>query len=264
MNDDAASAPEDGEGPDEAGIGRAENTRMCIVSRRTFDPDALIRFVAAPDGTVVVDLKRRLPGRGAHVEMRRAAVDLAVKRRLFGRALKAEVTTPEALGAQVEVLLRNGVLGFLGMARKAGQLVTGATKVETAIRSGRAIAVLHAGDAAADGLRKLDGARLAAAAGGCEEIPAFRPFSSAELGLAFGGGNVIHAAVLAGEAGAALLKRLRALSGYRGEDGPEAMSATADGPNEGGVASKNEGKLPSAEASGTVGRGIDPAQGTEA
>ena len=42
-------------------------------------------------------------------------------------------------------------------------------------------------------------------------------------GLAFGGGNVIHAAVLAGEAGAALVKRLEALSNYRGER-PTAMA----------------------------------------
>ena len=38
----------------------AENGRMCIVTRESGSPDELIRFVAAPDGTVVADLKRHL------------------------------------------------------------------------------------------------------------------------------------------------------------------------------------------------------------
>lgn len=191
------------------------NERMCLVSRRSFPADALIRFVAAPDGSVAPDLKRRLPGRGAHVEARREAVELAVKRKLFGRALKAEVTASPALGAEVEALLCRSALGAMGLARKAGQLVTGAAKVDAAIRSGRALGILHACDAAPDGVRKMDAARRAA--GGTEMIPAFRPFTSDEIDLALGGGNVIHAAVLAGDAGAALMKRLEALSNYRGE-----------------------------------------------
>lgn len=40
------------------------NGRMCIVTRESGSPEELIRFVAAPDGTVVADLKRELPGRG--------------------------------------------------------------------------------------------------------------------------------------------------------------------------------------------------------
>mgnify|MGYP001952388375 FL=1 len=54
------------------------NDRMCILSRATMHPDALVRLVAAPDGTVVPDLRRRLPGRGAHVEARRKGVELSL------------------------------------------------------------------------------------------------------------------------------------------------------------------------------------------
>jgi len=49
----------------------------------------------------------------------------------------------------------------MNMARKAGQFISGATKVDAAVRSGNAIAVFHATDAAADGVRKLDQARKA-------------------------------------------------------------------------------------------------------
>ena len=74
------------------------NGRMCIVTRESGSPEELIRFVAGPDGTVVPDLKRQLPGRGCWVKLDRALVDKAVAKKLFARALKAEVTAPSELG----------------------------------------------------------------------------------------------------------------------------------------------------------------------
>lgn len=214
IRDDTVPLPGDDDGLE----GAAMNPRTCIVSRKTFEPEALIRVVAAPDGSLVADLKRRLPGRGAHVEMRRAVVEQAVKRKLFGRALNTDVSGADALADQIDEMLKRQILTFFGMARKAGQLVVGATKVDAAARSGAALAVLHAFDGADDGVRKIAGARRAAVAMGlADEVPAYRLFTVDEMGLAFGGGNVIHAAVLAGEAGAALVKRLEALSNYRGE-----------------------------------------------
>ena len=70
------------------------NGRMCIVTRESGSPDELIRFVAAPDGTVVADLKRQLPGRGCWVKIDRALVDKAVAKKLFARALKTDVKGP--------------------------------------------------------------------------------------------------------------------------------------------------------------------------
>ena len=43
--------------------GEAVNGRMCIVTRQSGTPETLIRFVAAPDGRVVPDLKKQLPKR---------------------------------------------------------------------------------------------------------------------------------------------------------------------------------------------------------
>ncbi|WAJ29043.1 RNA-binding protein [Antarcticirhabdus aurantiaca] len=194
------------------------NERQCIVSRARLAPEAMIRFVRAPDGRVVPDLRRRLPGRGANVENRRAAVETAVKRRLFGRALKAEVRADETLADEVDRLLAQSALGSMGLARKAGQVVSGAAKVEAAVRSGKALVLVQASDGAPDGLRKMDGARRAAANGDADAaIPRFRLFESAEMSLAIGGVNVIHAAILAGSAGLACLKRLEALAIYRGD-----------------------------------------------
>ena len=53
---------------DQAGGGRTGPLRLCAVSRVHKPPEELIRFVLGPDGTIVPDLARRLPGRGVWVE----------------------------------------------------------------------------------------------------------------------------------------------------------------------------------------------------
>ncbi len=193
------------------------NGRMCIASRECGSPDELIRFVAAPDGTVVPDLKRELPGRGCWVKMDRSLVDKAVAKKLFARALKADVKAADDLGERVERLLLHQLLQMMNMARKAGQLVTGSAKVDAAIRSGAALAVFHSTDAAADGVRKIDQARKAWHLGmeTEEEIPSFRLFSEGEMEGVMGQNAFIHAAVLAGQAGEGVVKRAKMLEQYR-------------------------------------------------
>ena len=190
--------------------------RTCIVTRRTVEPEDLIRFVAGPDMSVVPDLKRNLPGRGCWVTAERARVDEAARKNIFRKALKAPVEADQALGAQVDGLLAKSALGALGLARKAGIVALGAAKVDAAIRSGRALFALHATDASEDGIRKLNQARRAVLLAGGPDIPAFRLFSEAEMSLAFGGANVIHAAVLGAETSAAAQRRVVALERYRG------------------------------------------------
>lgn len=197
------------------------NGRTCIVTRKSIDADGLIRFVLAPDGTVVPDLKRRLPGRGCWVTADRAHVDRAAAKDLFARALKAPAKVPPDLGATVDRLMSEAALGALGLARKAGSLVLGAAKVEAAAGAGKALFVLHAAEASEDGVRKIAGAIRAAAAAGNSGVAAYKLFSQAELSLALGGTNVIHAAVLADGAGRAALNRVTTLARFR-SGGPAA------------------------------------------
>lgn len=192
------------------------NDRTCIVTKKAGSAGELIRFVAAPDGTVTPDLKRSLPGRGCWVTATRAMVEEAARKNLFARSLKESVVVPEGLAALVDRLLAKNLAGAIGLARKAGQLVTGAAKVEGAIRGGEAALVLHALDGAEDGIRKMDQARKAVAMAGGPVIPALKLLPSAEMDLALGGGNVIHAAALRGPAGESLAKKAQALAHYRG------------------------------------------------
>lgn len=56
------------------------NDRTCIVTREAGSPETLIRFVAGPNGQVVPDLKRQLPGRGCWIKAERSLVERAVQK----------------------------------------------------------------------------------------------------------------------------------------------------------------------------------------
>ncbi|MCB1457473.1 MAG: RNA-binding protein [Nitratireductor sp.] len=193
----------------------AMNPRSCIVTREPLEPEKLIRFVASPDGVIVPDIRHNLPGRGCWVTAARSKVEQAVQKRLFNRALKGEFEIPLTLASDTDMLLERAALGALGMARKAGLVVTGFSKVDHAIRNGSAELVFHAVDAAEDGIRKLRQAATATRELGGPEIAATRIFTSSQMDLALGGHNVIHAAALDGGATGKLVELTRFLVRYR-------------------------------------------------
>jgi predicted RNA-binding protein YlxR (DUF448 family) len=184
--------------------------RTCIVSRKTFAPEALIRFVMSPGGEVVPDIKGKLPGRGAWVEARRSAVEQARQKRLFQRALKQELTVPEDIAGRVETLLRDDALAALALARKSGAAVAGFEKVQAALREGRAIAWLSAEDASSDGTTKLAKAATTGEAGPA----ALRGFASTELGAVFGRESVTHVALAGTGAGEPAVRAISRWAAY--------------------------------------------------
>lgn len=190
--------------------------RQCAVTRETRPVEEMIRFVLAPDGSVVPDLKRVLPGRGVWVTATRQAIEVAERKKVFGRAFKADVRVEPGLAGRVEQLLEKAALGSLGLVRKAGQMVVGFAKVEAAVKRGEAVALVHASDAAEDGIRKLV-AVVVARFGQADGIPVIRSLGSAQLSLALGRANVIHAALLAGRASESFMARERVLAGFRAD-----------------------------------------------
>ncbi|MDD3836411.1 MAG: RNA-binding protein [Phenylobacterium sp.] len=189
----------------------AHRERRDIVSGHPMDEDRLIRFVAGPDGTVVPDLGRKLPGRGIWVAADRAAVEQAVKKNAFSRSAKTRLAPPADLADQVEALLSRRVLDGLGLARRAGALISGFEKTAAAIRSGRARWLVEATDGAEDGRRKL----LALTRKVPQPPEVLGIFTSEQLGLALGLENVIHTAFLAGRVAERWTVDVRRLSGFR-------------------------------------------------
>lgn len=193
----------------------AARERLCVATRAVLPLDELIRFVAAPDGGVIPDIKRKLPGRGAWVTARRDVVARAVRRGALKRALGDAAAVPADLPELTGKLMRRAVLDALSMAGKAGQIVAGFTKTLAAVESGAAVAVFHASEAAPDGVRKIAAAAERCRAGTSPGIPPdIKLFASAELDLALARSNVVHAALLSGYASEAVLARFRVLDRY--------------------------------------------------
>lgn len=181
--------------------------RRCIVSREARTKDGLVRFVVGPGNELVPDIDERLPGRGIWVSADRTAIAAAVTKHLFAKAAKMTVSVPGDLPDRVETLLVRRALNQLGLARRAGAVVTGATKVRDWLEANRAGLLMCASDGAADGRRKI---KVAAGSVAIVEV-----FSSAELSSALGGDNVHHVAVAPGNFADRISRDAARVTGFR-------------------------------------------------
>jgi predicted RNA-binding protein YlxR (DUF448 family) len=213
---------------------RSATVRMCAVTRQVRPIDELIRFVVAPSGEVIPDLKRKLPGRGLWVSASRRTLAEAVRRHQFSKGFKREVRVSPTLPAETEALLVRSTLDALAMAAKAGQVISGFGKVEDALASRQTRAsveaLIHASDGAADGIRKLDAVlrQNAVVNDKSNPIPVVTALTSEQLDLALGRSNVIHAALLAGPASKTFLSRSQILVRYRMADADKTAGNAAE------------------------------------
>lgn len=194
-----------------ATLAQASRERRDLATGEVMGEEALIRFVAGPGGVVTPDLARKLPGRGLWVAANRASVDLAAKKGLFARSAKAKLTAPADLSDQVEALLHARVLNGLGLAKRAGDLISGFEKVASALGSGKAAWLVEASDGAPDGRRKIQNAARKSP----KPPRLLGVYTAMELGLALGGENVIHTAFLAGWGADRWTLDVMRLSGFR-------------------------------------------------
>lgn len=186
-----------------------DRERRDLVSHQVMDESRLIRFVAGPDGQVVPDLGRKLPGRGLWVEASRASVEAAVKKNGFTRSAKTKLTARADLADVVERLLVRRCLDQLGLARREGVLISGFEKSAAAIRSGKAAWVIEAADGSADGRGKI----LALARH--QTVKICGAFGADDLSLALGLENAIHAVLLAGGRADRWTLEVERLAGFR-------------------------------------------------
>ncbi len=186
--------------------------RFCAVSREVKPVDQMIRFVVGPDG-VVPDLKRKLPGRGIWITATKETVAEAVKRNIFARGFRRDVKVAPDLVAQTERLLVRAVLDALAIAGKAGLVAAGFAKAEATLMRDRVVGLIHASEAAEDGVRKLTA--VLRTRPDADSIVVVRLFSTAQLDLALGRLNVVHAALLAGPSNDTFLARLQRLERFR-------------------------------------------------
>ena len=179
--------------------------RRCIVTRETLPKEAMLRFVLSPDGVVVPDVAARLPGRGMWVKSAPGLLEQAMKKGAFARAAKAQVKVPPELMAQAAQLLRARLADSLGLARRAGQAVSGFQKVHEALVAGRVALLLEAGNGSPAERARLLGGHAAVVV---------MALDTDVLGRVFGREIAAHVAVMPGrlaQAIAADAQRLEAL-----------------------------------------------------
>jgi uncharacterized protein len=110
-------------------------------------------------------------------------------------------------------LIERAALDALAISHKAGKVAIGFARVEVALARDRVAGLLNAAEAAPDGTRKLVASlhRREDAA----DIAVIDVFTSAQLDLALGRSNVIHAALLAGPESDTFLARTARLDCFR-------------------------------------------------
>ena len=194
------------------GTSMSSAARRCIVSGEVRPKEELIRFIGAPDGTVVPDVTGRLPGRGLWLSPRPDVMTKACKRNLFARAAKASLRVPDDLAQRVDRLLARRCLELLGLAKRSGAAVSGYEQVASWLVGGRAAMLLAAVDAAEEGRRKLRALADAQGSG----VPVAELFTAEELGRALGHGSRVHVAVAPGGFAARLAKEIVRLAALRG------------------------------------------------
>lgn len=209
---------DDGDKRTRGGPRRALPVRTCILTRAELPPAELIRFVIDPQGVVAADVAGRLPGRGAWLTATRAAVETAMASKVFEKAFRRRVVVPPELPGRIEALLQRRVLEALSLANKAGFVTTGFTKVESDLRTGKVAVLVHACDAARDGVAKLDRLYRAVAEELGQTPRIESTLDSSQISLALGRSNVIHAALKHGGATAAFLGEARRI--FRFREGP--------------------------------------------
>ncbi|MCE9523813.1 MAG: RNA-binding protein [Alphaproteobacteria bacterium] len=186
--------------------------RRCIVSGEVQAPERMVRFVEGPDRLIVPDVAHKLPGRGFWVTSTREAVSRACEKGLFAKAAKAAVICPPDLPDLVEKLLVQRCIEHLGLARRAGRIVSGFAQVEAAFRArdGRIAALVEASESG-----PADRGKLMTYAQRQGAIPVIGCLSQAEIGLAFGRESVVHAALTAGALAIRFVTEAERLGGFR-------------------------------------------------
>ena len=202
--------------------GEESPERRCIASGEVRPKDQLLRFVIGPEDRVVLDLSGTLPGRGLWLSARRDMIEKACARNLFARAAKSSAQVPEDLMEQVEQALRRRCLDLIGLARRAGQAVSGFDKVRAWLVSGRAAVLIEASDGSADGRGKISSVGRGSTPG----LPIVELFDAATLGQTMGRDRAVHVAMTAGR----LSLRFLADAGRLAEVVPACHLAAAVGP----------------------------------
>ena len=196
----------------------AEKLAHCVVSGAALPKAEMMRFVVSPQGVLTPDLEHKLSGTTFWVQARYdmvAALSYKVEAGKMEAGKMADKTcqiVPDDLAALVQRRLEEKCLSRLALARKAGQIVLGSTKVAAALAANKVGLLLAAQDGAAGGRKKL------AAQARRQNVPLVALFTRAQLSMVLGRDNVIHAAVTSKKWVPQLVFEAKSIADYKMSD----------------------------------------------
>lgn len=182
----------------------------------------MIRFVVGPDQRIVPDLAADLPGRGIWLSARGDVLEAARTKGGFARAARGQVVVPPDLVAFIAAALTRRIAETLGLARRAGQAVSGFSKAREWLVSGRAALVVQASDGSQDERARFLG-------GNRGRAPVVTPLDAWALGAIFGRDAAVHIAVAPGRLAERLRVESARLAGVLGLQ-PESSTRTGTTP----------------------------------
>ena len=77
--------------------------RECAACHGRFEKKQLIRIVRTPDGTVALDERGKVSGKGVYICKNEQCLNKAIKSKAFSRAL--EVPVPESVTEEIRALI---------------------------------------------------------------------------------------------------------------------------------------------------------------
>jgi predicted RNA-binding protein YlxR (DUF448 family) len=177
----------------------------------------LLRFVLAPDQTLVPDILAKLPGRGAYTCVNRNCLKEALKRNQFSRALKVQVTVSDPNGyiEDLAARLEDRVASYVALANKAGRIISGSDMVADAIKKKNAGLVLIAADVSAEIGQKIafNASRVS--------VPCYYALTRDRLGALVGKGLRSAVAIQPGDFVAVVMKEIERFRNFSEEGAHE-------------------------------------------
>ena len=186
-------------------------TRRCVVTGEYYNRDDLLRFAISPDNKIVFDVKKNLPGRGIWIYPKIEHVEQAVKKRIFSNAAKKAANAPDDLADKVAYALKQRMLNLLQRGQQSREMVNGFEKVSSALRAEETRLLIHASDAKADGVTKLN--KLAA-----DNVIILQPATRDEISDAIGVANPVHLSMRSAGLSKAFIAAYALWTGFMNKD----------------------------------------------
>ena len=129
----------------------------CVACRKKGEQQHFLRYVVGPEHQVVVDYRHRLPGRGAYTCISRSCIEKAVTAKAFDRAFRTKLTNvkPGELVRAACFAISQRIEGLVGIARKAGAIISGTSQLQSSFNRQELSYLLVAGDAAENSAEKM-------------------------------------------------------------------------------------------------------------